>query len=264
MAVRAYQMDGMIPVRKQRGFNRAQNRANKFAQAEYGYKGPSRSGQQRDLDTRMLGIDMSSNKQTQAPANWADLDAATFGVVAPNPTGSKKTNWSQIDSTWGNPNNTTTSVGSGRFGTRAADQAYLNYLGRLNANQLKRTRGWEDHVVNRRKLDQAIRGVGRKIPDVHNRRGMRDSGIFDRDMGEYEAASFDSRADLERLYGRSQQDLSLADQTAGQKYYESIGDDAMMDALTKAAQAAAINPSVLTGGSDLSRAATSAALKGAL
>ncbi len=261
MAVRAYQMDGMIPVRKQRGFNRAQNRANKFAQAEYGYKGPSRSGQQRDLDTRMLGIDMSSNKQTQAPANWADLDAATFGAVAPNPTGTKKTDWSQID-LYGNQNNAT--VGSGRFGTGAADQAYLNYLGRLNANQLKRTRGWEDHVVNRRKLDQAIRGVGRKIPDVHNQRGMRDSGIFDRNMGEYEAASFDSRADLERLYGRSKQDLSLADQTAGQKYYETIGDDAMMDALTKAAEAAAINPNILTGGSDLSRAATSAALKGAL
>lgn len=262
MAVRAYQMDGMIPVRKQRGFNRAQNRANKFAQAEYGYKGPSRSRQQRDLDTRMLGIDMSSNKQTETPANWADIDAATFGVVAPNPTGSKKTDWSKID-LWGNQNNNT-KVGSGRFGTRAADQAYLNYLGRLNANQLKRSRRGEDHVSLRRQLDEALRGIGRKLPDMYNKRGMRDSGVFDRGMGEFEAATVNQRGDLERTFGRALQDLSLADQTAGQHYYSTIGDDAMLDALTKAAQAAAINPSILTGGSDLTRAATSAALKGAL
>ena len=80
MAVSAYQMDGMIPVPR-RGFNPAQNRANKFAQAEYGYKGPSRSGQQRNLDTQMLGIDMSSNRLKQTPANYAEIDAATFGAL---------------------------------------------------------------------------------------------------------------------------------------------------------------------------------------
>ena len=76
MAVTAYQMDGLIPVRpaRTRGYNRAQNLANKFAETEYGYKGRSNAARQRDLDTQMLGIDMSSNRQKQAPANWADID----------------------------------------------------------------------------------------------------------------------------------------------------------------------------------------------
>ena len=75
MAVTAYQMDGLIPVRpaRTRGYNRAQNLANKFAETEYGYKGRSNAARQRDLDTQMLGIDMSSNRQKHAPANWAAM-----------------------------------------------------------------------------------------------------------------------------------------------------------------------------------------------
>lgn len=265
MAVTAYQMDGLIPVRpaRTRGYNRAQNLANKFAETEYGYKGRSNAARQRDLDTQMLGIDMSSNRQKQAPANWADIDAATFGAV---------TNGGSVGSPGGpggpsgpgSPGTNADDWGSGGFSSRASDEAYLNWQTRRANNQLKRARWKEDYGINRKTVDLALEQALRKLPGRYNQIGMRNSGVFNRDVGEFERDSQRKLADMERMYRRGLQDFNLNDLRSDQKYYRAIGDDAEEVVLAKAAAAANINPGILSGGNDVNRAASTSILRGAL
>jgi|ETNmetMinimDraft_1059919.scaffolds.fasta_scaffold58356_2 hypothetical protein len=179
MAVSAYQMDGMIPVRKQRGFNRAQNRANKFAQAEYGYKGPSRSGQQRNLDTQILGINMSSNRLKQTPANYADIDAATFGALgsgnAPSlRTGSPYQNAVITDRSFGNPRTMMNSaiqnaMSKYRFGLQRSDLTAdtAMTLGDIGRYASRDREGLLDRINARNVNNSGIKEVslGRSVAD---------------------------------------------------------------------------------------------------
>ena len=149
-----------------------------------------------------------------------------------------------------------------RFGTRKSDDAYLAWQGELNKNELGRSRDIEDQLVNRRSFEIALEKALRGIPDRYNQRGMRNSGLFDRGMGEFERDAVRAGGELERQFMRRQQDFNLSDLLAGQQYYSTIGDDAETDALIQAAKAASFNPNVLSGGSDVNRAATSSTYKG--
>lgn len=251
MAIGPWQ-SGQFGVRpnKKRGLTKLNPRV-LYDRKEYGVGGPSRGATRakRNQGTYALADQASLGVVPKEPANWAEIDAASMGVVAPNPQ-NISSNRESYDASLVTHDPTLKA-----FGTEKSDQAYLNYLAYLNQNQLNRRRSKEDNRYNRRSADIAIERARRGIPDRYNQRGMRNSGLFDRGMGEFESDSLRTLGNLERQFGRTMQDYALNDARYGQQYYASIGDDAKVEALKAAAATAALNPNVLSGGDDVSRAA---------
>ncbi len=202
----------------------------------------------------------ASDSASSFNTSIADASAKAMSEYAPN----LQTSIRKLGSSGWKPSPQKTPQ-QGSYGSRVSNQALLDYMASLNFNQLGRSRGKEDYDIHNVDLDIALEKLARLIPDRFNQRGMRNSGPFTRDTGEFERDKLRRRGEMERLFGRQEQDFDLADAQAAQTYYSTIGDDSELAALAAAAQAAALDAGLISGplrgGSNAARASTAQALK---
>jgi len=247
MGYKGYEGDGLIPRRRPGWANRASRTARDF-----------------NSNINNLGKNRTSawgNQASETALSFntaiADESSKALGALASG----NGTSTTSLDSSLISPVPNFDGAVPRRFGTRKSDDAYLTWQGMLNKNELGRSRDIEDQLVNRRSFEIAIEKALRGLPDKYNRIGMRNSGVFDRGVGEFERDTLRAGSELERQFMRRQQDFNLSDLLAGQQYYSAIGDDAELDALAQAAKQSNVNTNVLSGGSDANRATTKETLK---
>ena len=139
--------------------------------------------------------------------------------------------------------------GGREFGDlRTLQGALVKLRGSLNANELQRSRRLEDFALA---LDQYRRQADlmrRQLPGGFNRRGMLNSGQFDRGMGEFEAQVIRDELSQRHKLQRVLQDLGFADRSAGYEFDETIRENAIGEALASARAAANFSVAGLDGG----------------
>ena len=229
-----------------------------YNRKEYGVGGPSRAESRAERNqSGYAAADHGSFGVTPTPktADWATIDAASLdpfprgGTVTP-----ESAALSQAAST-NAPNSVVSSdpsgyyaqpsVGNtniGTFGTSAADEYYFNLIDALSGNQYNRELLGQQLAYG---LDTAernrIRGE-RPIWDRLNQRGIVNSGIRDRTMGEYESDQLRAIGDMLRQHDLSSQRLDIGgDLAQEQQYYRGVDADAIADALNVAATTANIS-----------------------
>ena len=225
-----------------------------YNRKEYGVGGPSRAESRAARNqSGYAAADHGSFGVTPTPktADWATIDAASLGAtVTP-----ESAALSQAASTnapgaavvssdpsgyYAQPSVGNTNIGT--FGTSAADEYYFNLIDALSGNQYNRELLGQQLAYG---LDTAernrIRGE-RPIWDRLNQRGIVNSGIRDRTMGEYESDQLRAIGDMLREYDLSSQRLDIGgDLAQEQQYYRGVDADAIADALNVAANTANIS-----------------------
>jgi len=120
--------------------------------------------------------------------------------------------------------------------------------GSLNANELQRSRRLEDFALALDKYRRQADQLRRQIPGGFNKRGMINSGQFDRGMGEFESQVIRDELGQRHKLQRVLQDLGFADRSAGYEFDETIRENAIDGALASARKAAAFSVPGLDGG----------------
>ena len=139
--------------------------------------------------------------------------------------------------------------GGREFGDlRTLQNALVKLRGSLNANELQRSRRLEDFALALDKYRRQADRMRRQIPGGFNRRGMLNSGQFDRGMGEFEGQVIRDELEQRHRLQRVLQDLGFADRSAGYEFDETIRENAIEDALASAAKASALSIPGLDGG----------------
>lgn len=224
-----------------------------YNRKEYGVGGPSRAESRAERNqSGYAAADHGSFGVTPKPtADWATIDAASLGAtVTPesaalsqaastNAPGSAVVS-SDPSGYYAQPSVGNTNIGT--FGTSAADEYYFNLIDALSGNQYNRELLGQQLAYG---LDTAernrIRGE-RPIWDRLNQRGIVNSGIRDRTMGEYESDQLRAIGDMLREYDLSSQRLDIGgDLAQEQQYYRGVDADAIADALNVAANTANVS-----------------------
>jgi len=139
--------------------------------------------------------------------------------------------------------------GGRQFGDlRTLQNALVQLRGSLNANELQRSRRLEDFALMIDQYRRQADRLRRQIPGGFNRRGMLNSGQFDRGMGEFEAEVVRDELSHRHKLQRALQDLGFSDRAAGHTFDETIRENAISDALASAAKASAISVPGIDGG----------------
>ena len=139
--------------------------------------------------------------------------------------------------------------GGRQFGDlRTLQNALVQLRGSLNANELQRSRRLEDFALMIDRYRRQADRMRRQIPGGFNRRGMLNSGQFDRGMGEFESQVIRDELEQRHKLQRALQDLGFSDRAAGHTFDETIRENAISDALASAAKASAISIPGLDGG----------------
>lgn len=225
-----------------------------YNRKEYGVGGPSRAESRaaRNQSGYAAADHGSFGVTPKATADWETIDAASLGAtvtpesailseaageIAP---GSFVSSGSNPNGYYAQPSVGNTNIDT--FGTSAADEYYFNLIDALSGNQYNRELLGQNLAYG---LDTAernrIRGE-RPIWDRLNQRGVVNSGIMDRTMGEYESDQLRSIGDMLRQYDLSSQRLDIGgDLAQEQQYYRGVDSDAIADALNVAANTANIS-----------------------
>lgn len=139
--------------------------------------------------------------------------------------------------------------GGRQFGDlKTLQRALVKLRGSLNANELQRSRRLEDFALALDKYRRQADRMRRQIPGGFNRRGMLNSGQFDRGMGEFEGQVIRDELEQRHRLQRVLQDLGFADRSAGYEFDETIRENAIEEALASAAKASALSIPGLDGG----------------
>ena len=139
--------------------------------------------------------------------------------------------------------------GGREFGDlKTLQRALVKLRGSLNANELQRSRRLEDFALALDKYRRQADRMRRQIPGGFNRRGMLNSGQFDRGMGEFEGQVIRDELEQRHRLQRVLQDLGFADRSAGYEFDETIRENAIEEALASAAKASALSIPGLDGG----------------
>jgi len=230
-----------------------------YARKEYGVGGPSRLERNNAGSYAAEGMNNAIGTwgRPGATADWGTIDAASLD---PFTRGGTVTNESEIAAEaasaaapGGNVSSTVPSSGYyaqpsvgntniGTFGTAAADEYYFNLIDALSGNQYNRellgqqlAYGLDTSERNR------VRGE-RPIWDRLNQRGMVNSGVRNRTLGEYESDQLRGIGDMLRQHDLQSQRLDIGgDLAQEQQYYRNIDSDALADALGVAASTANIS-----------------------
>lgn len=227
------------------------------ARKEYGVGGPSRLERNNagSYAAESMNDAIGTWGRPNATADWATIDAASLdpfprgGTVTP-----ESSALSEAASTFAPNSNVSSdpsgyyaqpSVGNtniGTFGTSAQDEYYFNLIDALSGNQYNRELLGQQLAYG---LDTAernrIRGE-RPIWDRLNQRGIVNSGIKDRTVGEYESDQLRAIGDMLRQHDLSSQRLDIGgDLAQEQQYYRGVDADSLADALNVAATTANIS-----------------------
>ena len=193
----------------------------------------------------------------KATADWETIDAAS---LAPNPQNTGSGDFSNFENTQkivspstdfqdlggntdlgnqlGNYTGGDTSIDT--FGTSAADDLYFNLVQALSGNQYNRDLIGQDLAFGLdtadRNRDRAFRGLENSL----NSRGMWDSGVMNRDVGEFEGDQLRAIGQMLRASDLQTQNLGLNDFAQEQNYYSGVDSDALADALRVAGESADI------------------------
>ena len=139
--------------------------------------------------------------------------------------------------------------GGRQFGDlKTLQSALVQLRGSLNANELQRSRRLEDFALALDKYRRQADQLRRQIPGGFNKRGMINSGQFDRGMGEFESQVIRDELGQRHKLQRVLQDLGFADRSAGYEFDETIRENAIDGALASARKAAAFSVPGLDGG----------------
>jgi len=139
--------------------------------------------------------------------------------------------------------------GGRQFGDlKTLQRALVKLRGSLNANELQRSRRLEDFALALDKYRRQADRMRRQIPGGFNRRGMLNSGQFDRGMGEFEGQVIRDELEQRHRLQRVLQDLGFSDRSAGYEFDETIRENAIEGALASAAKASALSIPGLDGG----------------
>lgn len=139
--------------------------------------------------------------------------------------------------------------GGTEFGDlRTLQNALVKLRGSLNANQLQRSRRLEDYALALDKYRRQSDLLRRQIPGGFNRKGMLNSGQFDRGMGEFEGQVIRDELEQKHRLQRVMQDLGFADRSAGYEFDETIRENAIEGALASAAKSSALSVPGMEGG----------------
>ena len=196
----------------------------------------------------------------KATADWETIDAAS---LAPNPQNTGSGDFSNFENTQEIVSPTTdfqglgdqgTSAGTGNqfeaytggdtsidtFGTSAQDDLYYNLVNALSGNQYNRELIGQDLAFGldtaNRNRDRGFRGLENSL----NSRGMWDSGVMNRDVGEFEGDQLRAIGQMLRASDLQTQNLGLNDFGQEQNYYSGVDSDALADALRVAGESADI------------------------
>ena len=196
----------------------------------------------------------------KATADWETIDAAS---LAPNPQNTGSGDFSNFENTQEIVSPTTdfqglgdqgTSAGTGNqfeaytggdtsidtFGTSAQDDLYYNLVNALSGNQYNRELIGQDLAFGldtaNRNRDRGFRGLENSL----NSRGMWDSGVMNRDVGEFEEDQLRAIGQMLRASDLQTQNLGLNDFAQEQNYYSGVDSDALADALRVAGESADI------------------------
>ena len=229
-----------------------------YNRKEYGVGGPSRLERNNapSYAAESMNDAIKTWGQPGATADWATIDAASLdpfprgGTVTPesaalsqaastNAPGSAVVS-SDPSGYYAQPSVGNTNIGT--FGTSAADEYYFNLIDALSGNQYNRELLGQQLAYG---LDTAernrIRGE-RPIWDRLNQRGIVNSGIRDRTLGEYESDQLRAIGDMLRQHDLQSQRLDIGgDLAQEQQYYRNVDADAIADALNVAATTANIS-----------------------
>lgn len=196
----------------------------------------------------------------KATADWETIDAAS---LAPNPQNTGSGDFSNFENTQKIVSPSTdfqglgdqgTSAGTGNqfeaytggdtsidtFGTSAQDDLYYNLVNALSGNQYNRELIGQDLAFGldtaNRNRDRGFRGLENSL----NSRGMWDSGVMNRDVGEFEGDQLRAIGQMLRASDLQTQNLGLNDFGQEQNYYSGVDSDALADALRVAGESADI------------------------
>ena len=196
----------------------------------------------------------------KATADWETIDAAS---LAPNPQNTGSGDFSNFENTQEIVSPSTdfqglgdqgTSAGTGNqfeaytggdtsidtFGTSAQDDLYYNLVNALSGNQYNRELIGQDLAFGldtaNRNRDRGFRGLENSL----NSRGMWDSGVMNRDVGEFEGDQLRAIGQMLRASDLQTQNLGLNDFGQEQNYYSGVDSDALADALRVAGESADI------------------------
>ena len=205
-----------------------------YNRKEYGVGGPSRAESRAArnqsgyaaADHGSFGV---TPPESAALSQAASTNAPGAAVVSSDPSGY-----------YAQPSVGNTNIGT--FGTSAADEYYFNLIDALSGNQYNRELLGQQLAYG---LDTAernrIRGE-RPIWDRLNQRGIVNSGIRDRTLGEYESDQLRAIGDMLRQHDLQSQRLDIGgDLAQEQQYYRGVDADAIADALNVAANTANIS-----------------------
>ena len=195
----------------------------------------------------------------KATADWQTIDAAS---LAPNPQNGGSGDFSNLEATRKDVSPTSTFKELGgdtggptgnqfeaytggdtsidTFGTSAQDDLYYNLVNALSGNQYNRELIGQDLAFGldtaNRNRDRGFRGLENTL----NSRGMWDSGVMNRDVGEFEGDQLRMIAEMLRASDLQTQNLGLNDFAQEQNYYSGVDSDALADALRVAGESADI------------------------
>jgi hypothetical protein len=195
----------------------------------------------------------------KATADWQTIDAAS---LAPNPQNGGGGDFSNLEATrevvsptspfkelggdTGGPTGNQFEAYTGgdtsidTFGTSAQDDLYYNLVNALSGNQYNRELIGQDLAFGldtaNRNRDRGFRGLENTL----NSRGMWDSGVMNRDVGEFESDQLRAIGEMLRAADLQTQNLGLNDFGQEQNYYSGVDSDALADALRVAGESADI------------------------
>jgi hypothetical protein len=195
----------------------------------------------------------------KATADWQTIDAAS---LAPNPQNGGSGDFSNLEATRKDVSPTSTFKELGgdtggptgnqfeaytggdtsidTFGTSAQDDLYYNLVNALSGNQYNRELIGQDLAFGldtaNRNRDRGFRGLENTL----NSRGMWDSGVMNRDVGEFESDQLRAIGEMLRAADLQTQNLGLNDFGQEQNYYSGVDSDALADALRVAGESADI------------------------
>lgn len=231
--------------------NQAKNALGDFARANSFNTDRYRTGATPGLDA---AIDFGVAQRTptslgQGGPSMTDLESYAFD----NPVGTEGSGGGEGGGTFGGDvlNDIEADLMSGgrQFGDLKTLQGALVQLrGSLNANELQRSRRLEDFALALDKYRRQADQLRRQIPGGFNKRGMINSGQFDRGMGEFESQVIRDELGQRHKLQRVLQDLGFSDRSAGYQFDETIRENAIDGALASARKAAAFSVPGLDGG----------------
>ena len=232
--------------------NQAKNALGDWARANSFNTDRYRTGATPGLDA---AIDFGVAQRTptslgQGGPSMTDLESYAFDN--PVATGSATSDTGGDDTTGGSVLDTIEAdlmSGGRQFGDlKTLQRALVKLRGSLNANELQRSRRLEDFALALDKYRRQADRMRRQIPGGFNRRGMLNSGQFDRGMGEFEGQVIRDELEQRHRLQRVLQDLGFADRSAGYEFDETIRENAIEGALASAAKASALSIPGLDGG----------------